>query len=106
MQVTHDMKLLIATGKSRMEKRWQNKELKWSELLDKLSEPTRTRETVAEYAVYSKTDRDNTKDIGGFVGGYLKDGRRGGTSAIRTPSIPRSFPLPSVRTATRRPYAS
>ena len=37
---------------------------------------------MAEYAAYSKTDRDNTKDIGGFVGGYLKDGKRGGTSVV------------------------
>ena len=48
MKVTHDMKLLVAVGKSRMAKHWQNKELLWSELLEKLSTTTRTRETVAE----------------------------------------------------------
>ena len=67
MQITHDQKLLIATGRSRMETNWRNQELLWSELLDKLSQPTRTRETVAEYAAFPKADRDRCKDIGGFV---------------------------------------
>ncbi|MEG1813646.1 MAG: virulence-associated E family protein [Clostridia bacterium] len=82
MQVTHDQKLLIATGRSRMETNWRNKELLWSELLSKLSQPTRTRETVAEYAAYPKADRDRCKDIGGFVGGYLKNGKRNNASVV------------------------
>ena len=58
MKVTHDMKLLVAVGKSRMAKHWQNKELLWSELLKKLSTTTRTRETVAEYAAMNKEDKN------------------------------------------------
>ena len=53
MQVNHDKKLLIATGRSRKATQWQNREMLWSEFLDKLSRPTRTRETVAEYAAMS-----------------------------------------------------
>ena len=71
MNVTHDGKLLIAIGRSRTAKQWQNKEMLWSEFLDKLAATTRTRETVAEYAALSKADRDNIKDVGGFAGGYL-----------------------------------
>ena len=82
MQVTHDQKLLIATGRSRTETNWRNRELMWSELLDKLSQPTRTRETVAEYAAFPKADRDRAKDIGGFVGGYLKNGKRNNASVV------------------------
>ena len=76
MQVTQDRKLLIAIGRSRKATVWQNKEILWSELLDKLSSTTRTRESAEEYARLSKTERDSIKDIGGFVGGYLKNGKR------------------------------
>ena len=64
MQVNHDKKLLIATGRSRKATQWQNREMLWSEFLDKLSRPTRTRETVAEYAAMGKAERDDVKDIG------------------------------------------
>ena len=50
MQVKYDRKLLIAIGRSRKSAQWQNRELQWSELLDKLSQTTRTRETAAELA--------------------------------------------------------
>ena len=46
MQVTEDRKLLIAVGRSRKAALWQNKEIQWSELLDKLATTTRTREST------------------------------------------------------------
>lgn len=76
MSLKHDSKITIATGHSRTAKRWKNKEMLWSEFLDKLSETTRTRETVAEYLALPKPEQDRIKDVGGFVGGYVKDGRR------------------------------
>ena len=82
MNVTHDGKLLIAVGRSRKSTQWQNKELHWSELLDKLSQTPRTRETAAEYAALPKGERDNIKDVGGFVGGYLKNGKRNNASVV------------------------
>lgn len=82
MNVTHDGKLLIAVGRSRKSTQWQNKEFNWSELLDKLSQTTRTRETAAEYAALPKGERDNIKDVGGFVGGYLKNGKRNNASVV------------------------
>ena len=82
MNVTHDGKLLIAVGRSRKSAQWQNRELTWSELLDKLSQTTRTRETAAEYAALPKGERDNIKDVGGFVGGYLKNGKRNNASVV------------------------
>ena len=82
MQVTHDRKLLIAIGRSRKASQWQNKEMMWSEFLDKLATTTRTRETVTDYAAMSKADRDTVKDVGGFVGGYLKNGRRNNASVV------------------------
>ena len=82
MQVKYDRKLLIAIGRSRKASQWQNKEMLWSEFLDKLATTTRTRETVAEYATMPKGERDTIKDVGGFVGGYLKNGRRNNASVV------------------------
>lgn len=68
--------IYIATGRSRKETKWKNIEISYSEFLEKLSTTTRTRETVAEYKKMSKTARGDAKDVGGFVGGTLKGGRR------------------------------
>ena len=80
--VTEDRKLLIAVGRSRKATLWQNKEILWSELVKKLSQTTRTRETVLEYSRLPKAERDEIKDIGGFVGGYLKNGKRNNASVV------------------------
>ena len=82
MQITHDKKLLIAIGRSRKAAQWQNREMLWSEFLDKLANTTRTRETVNDYAAMTKAERDNVKDVGGFVGGYLKNGKRSSASVV------------------------
>lgn len=71
-------KLKIAYGSSCFAKIWSNKEISFSELCDRLSSTVRTPETVEEYPHMPKKDRDRAKDKGGFVGGYLKDGRRKG----------------------------
>lgn len=76
LSVKNDGIITIAIGKSRKETRWKNKELLWSELIDKLSSTVRTHETYEEYKKLSKSEQDNIKDVGGFVGGSLKDGRR------------------------------
>lgn len=69
-------KITIAVGGSRKAKQWKNKELSWPDILDKLRVTTRTRESAAEYAKLSKSRQDEIKDVGGFVGGYIKNGRR------------------------------
>ncbi len=82
MKITHDKKILIAIGRSRKALQWQNKEMLWSEFLDKLAATTRTRETVNDYAAMTRAERDNVKDVGGFVGGYLKNGKRSNASVV------------------------
>ncbi len=82
MQATSHQTRLIAVGRSRRATQWQNKEFLGSEFLDKLATTTRTRETVADYAAMTKAERDNVKDVGGFVGGYLKNGRRSSASVV------------------------
>ena len=76
MNILYDRALDIATGNSRHQKTWKNQKMKWSELLARLENPTRTQETVAEFAKMPKKLQSDRKDVGGFVGGYLKKGRR------------------------------
>lgn len=75
-KLKHDGVLTIATGRSRKEMNWKNREMLWSELVDKLSSTIRTYETYEEYKKLSKSKKDEIKDVGGFVGGTLKEGRR------------------------------
>lgn len=48
----------------------------WSQLVDRLSRTNRTGETYDEYKKLSKSQQGQIKDVGGFVGGTLKSGRR------------------------------
>ena len=74
--IKYDGLVKIAVGDSRKSTNWKNKELLWSELAQKLELVTRTRETAAEYKLMEKPKRDELKDVGGFVGGVIKGGRR------------------------------
>ena len=76
ISVKHNGELLISEGKSRFETSWKNKKIRWSTLLARLAKSRETTETHAEYMKMSKTEQDKIKDIGGFVGGHLKEGRR------------------------------
>lgn len=69
-------KIFIATGKSKTETKWKNVQISYESLLEKLKVTTRTRETIGEYKKMPKDQRDSIKDVGGFVGGSLKGGRR------------------------------
>ena len=66
----------IAIGTSRMDKHWKNKEMSWEAFIARVSQPLRTTETVEEYRNMKKGQQDRIKDVGGFVAGHLKEGRR------------------------------
>ena len=66
----------LATAKTRFEKKWKNVDVSWESIVKELSNPKVTNETVEQYKKYSKVMQDNIKDVGGFVGGHLKDGLR------------------------------
>ena len=74
--VENDGKLIISIGKSRFETKWKNTTMLWSKLLERLKHSIETPETHAEYMRMGKEKQDSIKDIGGFVGGHLKEGRR------------------------------
>ncbi|GHU35523.1 hypothetical protein FACS1894105_04420 [Clostridia bacterium] len=66
----------IAVCNSRTDKKYKNKTLTWTELKERCKTPIRTTETAEEYPKLPKAEQDRIKDIGGFVGGHLKEGVR------------------------------
>jgi putative DNA primase/helicase len=68
--------LAIAYGNNRQAKKWVNKTITFDELRERLKVTIRTTESAEEYAKFSKAQKDNAKDHGGFVAGALKGGRR------------------------------
>jgi len=68
--------LAIAYGNNRQAKKWVNKTTSFDELKERLKVTIRTTESAEEYAKFSKAQKDNAKDHGGFVAGALKGGRR------------------------------
>lgn len=70
----------IATGKTRFERVWHNESRTWEELCRKFSTPVVTSETMSEYRAMSREKQTAVKDVGGFVGGYLSQGKRSASS--------------------------
>ena len=66
----------LATATCRNARNWKNAEWTWERLAARLGKTVRTAETADEYAAAPKERRAEIKDVGGFVGGYLADGRR------------------------------
>ena len=66
----------IAVCNRKTDRKYKNLELEWSYLKERNQHPIRTSETVEEYPKLSKARRDEAKDQGGFVGGWLKSGIR------------------------------
>lgn len=66
----------IAIANSRFQAVWQNVSLTWEQILERLGRTVRTNETTGQFRNMPKSEQDNIKDVGGFVGGYLKSGSR------------------------------
>ncbi len=66
----------IAVGNSRMDKKWKNKNIPWNDFIARVSTTIRTSETVSEFRKMSRARQDSIKDVGGFVGGALREGKR------------------------------
>lgn len=82
MKLQYDGPLTIAAAGSRKSTSWKNQDTTWSELARRLSITQRTAETRDEYNVMRKAQKDEIKDVGGFVGGALRNGRRKAESII------------------------
>lgn len=66
----------IAVGNKRTSTKWVNQDITWDDFCDRIATPIRTTESVAEYHKMPKSQKDDIKDVGGFVAGHLKGGRR------------------------------
>ncbi|MBD5369623.1 MAG: hypothetical protein HDR80_00530 [Bacteroides sp.] len=75
----NNLTLTIAVARSRRAKRWSNVEMTWEELRDRLLDVRETQETAPEYRRMSRDAQTEVKDVGGFVGGRLRDGIRKAT---------------------------
>jgi predicted P-loop ATPase len=76
LTLSHNGIIDIAIGKNRHEKNWKNRQWEWSDLIERFSDTHRTTETYKEYLAATKTRQDEIKDIGGYVGGHMNQGRR------------------------------
>lgn len=82
LKLIHDNSINIAVGLSATSKVWKNTKILWSELVCKLSEATKTAETYKQFISASKAEQGKIKDVGGFVGGFLTNGRRDKTNVL------------------------
>lgn len=69
-------KYSIATAANRRQKVWKNEEVSWETLVRRMAEPVVTGETMEEYRALPRDRQSDVKDVGGFVGGALREGRR------------------------------
>jgi len=72
----YDGKINIAVGASAESKTWRNKNFTFSQFVDRIADNQKTRETYKEFMLFTKAEQGKIKDVGGYVGGYLRNGRR------------------------------
>ena len=70
------MAITLTTFESRKRPQGVEEEYTWEELVDRLSSPTVTSESMAEYKAMTNEERTEVKDIGGYVGGAFVDAKR------------------------------
>lgn len=76
------MKFKIAVGKNRFDKNCINTEFDWVAFLNRIARPTKTTETYSQYMSMDKGKQGDLKDVGGFIAGETRDGRRQVTSIM------------------------
>ena len=72
----NDLEIRISVCDRKTDKRYKNVRMKWNDIKNRNASPILTTETIEEYPKLSKSKRDELKDHGGFVGGWLKEGSR------------------------------
>lgn len=71
-----DQPVKIAVCNRKTDRKFKNQEQTWDYIVSRNQTPIRTSETAQEYPKLPKMQRDVLKDVGGFVGGWLKGGVR------------------------------
>lgn len=72
----HDRQITISVGSNRRDLTWKQTAMTVGELYERLNNPVRSVETLAQYMSLKKAQQDDLKDVGGFVGGSLSGPRR------------------------------
>lgn len=75
-KLKYDENLSIAVGLNVSSKVWKNTKTTWSDLVQKLATPVVTAETYKRFMSATKEEQSKIKDVGGFVGGFLTNGKR------------------------------
>lgn len=78
----NDRIIKISVGESRKSLNWKTQVLYWSEFVNRLGQVIKTNEKFVDYMSYAKSQQDELKDVGGFVGGTLRNGRRKSENVI------------------------
>lgn len=74
------MNISIAVSAKASRKNWKNITVNWFEFAQKLTMCHRSHLTRVEYLALSKDEQGQIKDVGGYVGGYLRGGARNKSS--------------------------
>lgn len=82
IELQYDKDLSIAIGLNVSSKVWKNTKTTWSSLVQKLAIPVVTAETYKRFMGATKDEQSKIKDVGGFVGGFLTNGKRDKTSVL------------------------
>lgn len=81
-KLKYDGNLSIAIGLNVASKVWKNTKITWSGLVQKLATPVVTAETYKRLMNATKEEQSKIKDVGGFVGGFLTNGKREKTNVL------------------------
>lgn len=81
-KLKYDGNLSIAIGLNVASKVWKNTKITWSDLVQKLATPVVTAETYKRFMNATKEEQSKIKDVGGFVGGFLTNGKREKTNVL------------------------
>lgn len=76
----HDKEILLTMFDNRKSKTGKRVKIWWSELAARCNSPVRGAEPHAEYMSWNKTQQDEAKDCGAYIGGTLKGNVRSQTN--------------------------
>ena len=74
--------LKIAVANTRKAKTWNNRETTWEAFVERISTTQKTIESIEEFLAMKRGDQDEIKDVGGYVMGHLKQGKRRAGSVL------------------------
>lgn len=67
IKLAYDGEIHLAVGASKTEKKWKNRQMSWSDFIQRLKTPTVTQETVEDYKKMPKSKQGEVKDVGAFM---------------------------------------